>query len=89
MAMQRYNPGRMAGLEDEIAAKVSDALFGKPGTGSEAQRQEFFSGVLSKTAVKFVKTPEGQQTINKVTYTIAIPMFALGLLVGYLYFKKR
>lgn len=75
-------------IEDALADALVDKLFGKKGSGTEIQRQEFFSGVFSKTASKFVSSPEGKQVVNKVTFYAAIPAFAAGMLVMYLLYKS-
>ncbi|MGA1354475.1 MAG: hypothetical protein ACO32I_06855 [Candidatus Limnocylindrus sp.] len=81
-------PALAGPIEDAVSDAMANTLFGKKGSGTEAQRQEFFSGVLSKTASKFVSSPEGKQVVNKVTLYAAIPAFAAGMLVMYLLYKS-
>ncbi len=89
MIAPEYTHRGLAGLNEQIAAAVGDAMFGKPGSAQEKQRQAFFAGTLSKTATEFVSSPEGKAVVNKVTVYAAIPAFAAGMLVGWMLWKRR
>ena len=78
----------LSGLNEQIAAAVGDAMFGKPGSAQEKQRQEFLSTTLSQTASKFAKSPEGMATINKIAGYSVLSSFAAGLLAGWLLWRK-
>ena len=69
-------------LEDKAAASAgavfAKGVFGAPGSAQNKQMVDFTSTVLSQTASKFVVTPEGKQTISQLSWTVALPAFALG-----------
>lgn len=90
-----YKTGTGYGLGGPIDSAVTDAVFGGepklkgPPTAKQLARQKFFAEVVSKGGQKFVASAEGKKTVNKVLVLAAIPAFASGLLVGYLFFRKR
>jgi hypothetical protein len=83
-------PPSMAGtLEDTVAVALKNAIMGgTPGSAAAKDRALFYSDVLSRTATKFVVTPEGKQTIQSLSWSVALPAFAIGLGVGYLLWKR-
>lgn len=99
MAGNLAGPGDPLG-GDPIATALAEAINktiqgGPAGSKERADRTEFFSDVLSKTGQKFVASPKGQETIETVkgsvqksVMTISIPLFVVGLAVGY-YFGSR
>lgn len=79
-------------VEDVVSKAVSttmDVALGKPGTEGEKARVEFFSSVLSRTGEKFLASPQGQGTVNKALYAAAVPAFLLGVLAGYLWWRRK
>lgn len=76
-------------VDQSILSKLLESsLLGKPGSAEEKARVDFFASVLSKTGEKFVVSPAGKETINKALFTFAVPAFVLGLLAGYLLYKR-
>lgn len=83
-------------IANALAEAINKTIQGGPaGSKERADRTEFFSDVLSKTGQKFVASPKGQETIETVkgsvqksVMTISIPLFVVGLAVGY-YFGSR
>jgi hypothetical protein len=77
----------MGGLEDQIAAKINEAVFGSaaidPAAPGAIARKEFYSDVLAKTGEKFVESPQGQATIKKFTVYAFVPGLILGAIAGY------
>ena len=84
-------------IEDKLIESSSSALskaleasfLGKPGSKDEKARVEFFSSVLSRTGEKFVASPTGTKTVNKALFGFAVPVFLLGVLAGYLWYRRK
>lgn len=95
---QHHQHHDMAGpLEDKLVESSSSALskvleasvLGKPGSAGEKGRIEFFSSVLSRTGEKFIESPTGKSTLNKALFGAAVPAFLLGVLAGYLWYRRK
>lgn len=86
--MMHTSAKEMAGLDDIIADKVAEAVFGSakldPNAPGTIARQEFYSAVLAKAGQKFVDSEQGQATIKKFTVFAFVPGLVLGALAGYL-----
>lgn len=76
-------------LANVFAKAITSSVTGKPGSPEESARKEFYSSVLAMTGQKFVESPQGQKTVNKALYFVAIPSVVLGLVAGYYLFRGK
>ena len=87
-------------LEDAIADKINDAVFGSGKGGvidnnspAVKSKAEFYSNVLSSTGRKFVTSKEGGEVVTKALGRITIygilPGVLIGLGIGYFLWRKR
>lgn len=85
--MMHASAKEMAGLDDIIADKVAEAVFGSakldPNAPGTIARQEFYSSVLAKTGQKFVVSDEGKAAIQKFTIYSFVPGLVIGAIAGY------
>jgi hypothetical protein len=79
-------------LANSIATIFANALntsvIGKKGTAERTDRTDFYSDVLSLTGQKFIASPAGKDTVQKVTLLGLGGGAVVGLLLGYVLFKK-
>lgn len=87
-------------LEDAIADKINDAVFGSskggvidPNSPAAKAKAEFYSNVFAKTGSKFVASKEGTEVVNKALGRITIygllPGVLIGLGIGYFLWKRK
>lgn len=77
-------------IEDAVSSAMKNAIMGgAPGSAQAKERAVFYSDVLAKTADKFIATPGGKKALASVSWTVALPAFALGLGVGYLLWRRK
>ena len=93
-----HTPHHMAGQADDalanaistsLAKALSQTAYGKPGSPEEASRADFYALVLSKTGEKFLASDQGKKAFNKVLFVGMVPAFVLGVLAGYLWYKRK
>ena len=87
-------------LEDAIADKINDAVFGSskggvidPNSPASKAKAEFYSNVFAKTGSKFVASKEGGEVVNKALTKLSIygilPGVLIGLGIGYFLWKRK
>ena len=90
IGLEHTSSGMNGTIEDAVASAMKNAIMGgAPGSAQAKDRAVFYSDVLSKTADKFIATPGGKKALASVSWSVALPSFAVGLLVGYLLWKGK
>jgi len=88
--VQKLNGPLEDAVSNAISQSVGKAFFGGDPKSKEAvSRSDFYAMTLSKTGQQFFVTPQGKSLLGKVSWTVALPSFAIGLLVGYMVFRKK
>ena len=78
----------MAGLDDQIADVVNNAIFGSSNkvidndSPAAKSKQEFYANVFAKTGQKFVTSKEGAAVVDKALSKFTIYSFVPGILIG-------
>jgi len=88
--VQKLNGPLEDAVSNAISQSVGKAFFGGDPKSKEAvSRSDFYAMTLSKTGQQFFGTPQGKGLLTKVSWAVALPAFAVGLLVGYMVFHKK
>lgn len=99
-----HQPQMHGPLEDAIADKLNEAIFGSskggvldPQSPAALAKAEFYSNVLAKTGSKFVTSKEGAATVDKaidkastslIIYGL-VPGVLVGLGIGWFLFRRK
>ncbi len=79
-----------AGLLDDVQSYVQKAITGgKAGDTDYDNRVALLGDAGGRAIQKFVQTPEGQSTVNKLAFEVGVPMLVLGLAIGWMIGRKK
>jgi hypothetical protein len=76
-------------LATTFAKALEKSVIGATGSAQRASNADFYAEVLAKTGQKFLDSPTGTKTVNKLVFVGMVPAFVLGVLAGYLWYKRK
>lgn len=90
MQPRRRGPGGTHGILEDAQSWVSSLVTGgNPGSADYNNRVSMLGDAGGIALQKFVATPEGQATVNKLAWEVGIAALLIGATAGYLLGRRR